>query len=77
MDVLIKPSVYKSLQQIGDYIFQEFELPETAFNFVNNLITFGNAIANHPEAYPICKYPIWANQNMRCAIDKKKIGFCI
>jgi plasmid stabilization system protein ParE len=65
----------ENIESITDYISNEYDTPQTAIKFISNLFAFGNAIANHPEAYPICKYPIWANQNMRCAIYKKKWVF--
>jgi hypothetical protein len=75
VNVLIKKSAFKSIEQIADYIALEIKMPETALRYADKLIAFGYDLGKHYKLYTPCKNIKLAKQGLRCATFDKKWVF--
>ena len=65
--IIYAPKARNSINHTVAYI-KEKGYPDTAKQFADTLYVFGNSLAKHPNAYPICKQSQLAKRNMRCAV---------
>lgn len=67
MQLVIKKRADLNIKKLALYI-AERGYPDTAENYVSRLYDFLFALANHPNAYALCKSKKWASRNFRCAV---------
>jgi plasmid stabilization system protein ParE len=71
MKVVLKPTAEIAIVEIANYISETIKMPETAEKYTDRLLQFAHQISATPQAYGLCKYPIWEIKNLQCAIFDK------
>ncbi len=64
-----KPEALKALQNIYDYVWDRS--PQNAENFIDQLIDFGDSLADFPLKYAACRHEKFRKRNFRCAVYKE------
>ncbi|MCB0806421.1 MAG: type II toxin-antitoxin system RelE/ParE family toxin [Bacteroidales bacterium] len=72
--VIFRQRTIRKIRNIAIYI-ESRGYPENALRFANALYNFGESLGEYPEKYPICRNPIWAKRNLRCAVFRKDYLF--
>lgn len=74
IDVFYRSTAKNSITRIGAFIGEK-GYPERAEKFATRLYLFGESLCILPEKYSICRFPVLARNNMRCAVFAKNYVF--
>ena len=72
--VIFRTKARYSLENVALYIEQK-GYPETAEQYVQRMIDFGNSLDLFPEKYPLCRFPKLAKRKLHCAIFEQTYVF--
>lgn len=72
--VIFKEVARISIRETALFI-EEKGYPETALKFTERLYQFGSTLADFPNKYPLCRFPILSKQNLHCAVFEHKYIF--
>lgn len=67
MNVIFKEKAIDSIANIAFYISKK-SFEERAYRFADRLYDFGNSLNNFPDKYPLCRFKMFAQRNLHCAV---------
>ena len=68
--VIIRRTAQNSIMELYNYLV-DIGYPYTANQYISQMRTFILSLGNFPEKNPLCKYPLFRKEKLRCAIFKK------
>ncbi len=71
-EILIKQKVNNKVNEITDFIINEYQMPITAINYAKRMLDFIDDLKNHPYANAFCRQYFKNSSNFRCAVFEKK-----
>jgi hypothetical protein len=71
-ELLIKQKVNDKVDEITDFIINEYQMPITAINYANRMLDFIFELKNHPYAHAFCRQYFKDSSKFRCAVFEKK-----
>jgi hypothetical protein len=71
-EILIKQKVNNKLDEIADFIINEYQMPLTAINYAKRLLDFIDDLKNHPFSNAYCRKYFRDSSKFRCAVFEKK-----